>query len=107
MKTFKAYLKQQGEGCDYTIGCGQTVLTILADDMGSAKFKLFDIISENYSSERELSTAELYEVSDILEINLENYYNLIKDKHYNSIKQEEERLEIEELKRLRAKYGNV
>ena len=107
MKTYKAYLKQQGEGCDYTIGCGQTLISIEADDMESAKFKLFNIIQENYTDDNELKRAELYEVSDTLTIDLKNFYNLIKDKQYTSIKQEEERIEREELKRLKEKYGDV
>lgn len=37
---YKAYLKQQGEGCDYTIGCAQTVIEIEAQNIDEAKQKL-------------------------------------------------------------------
>jgi hypothetical protein len=41
---YKAYLKQNGEGCDYTIGCGQTVISIDAQNVLEAKQKLYQKI---------------------------------------------------------------
>ena len=33
---FLAYIKQKGEGCDYTIGCGQTMWVFEADSWEAA-----------------------------------------------------------------------
>ena len=41
---YKAYLKQDGEGCDYTIGCGQTIVELQANNKEEAKEKLTQLI---------------------------------------------------------------
>lgn len=49
---YYAYLKQKGEGCDYTIGCAQTIRTFEANDDDDAKLKLSDIIRRLYRGNR-------------------------------------------------------
>lgn len=34
---YYAYLKQEGEGCDYTIGCGNTLITLNAEKIKTLK----------------------------------------------------------------------
>ena len=66
MKLYKAYLKQAGEGCDYTIGCGYTSFAIEAEDMDAAIIELIKIIKEEYSHyEARLDCVELCEISKI------------------------------------------
>lgn len=100
--TYKAYLKQIGEGCDYSIGCAQTVISIEAKDIEEAKTKLKEIIKEEYYDERSLETCELYEINKIVDINVgEIYAEMIEELNtYNEeLMKERERMEYERLKR--------
>jgi len=63
---YKAYLKQRGDGCDYTIGCAQTVVDIDAKNIDEASLKLLQIIKESYSGDRELEYYELYEINKVI-----------------------------------------
>lgn len=106
MKTYKAYIVQNTEGCDYTIGCAQKVIEIEANSLDEAKQKLFVEIRENYSHwEKRLETAELYEVEQTFSVNLKDLY-----KQIDSEKEEEERRKKEdadrlEFERLKSKFG--
>lgn len=70
---YKAYLKQFGEGCDYTIGCGHTIINIEGNDIKEAETNLYKYIEENYGSSLELSVCELYEINNVLECDYESY----------------------------------
>ena len=59
---FIAELHQKGEGCDYTIGCGIDVIQIDASNMDEAISKLQSIIDEEYTDDRSLKEAIIYEV---------------------------------------------
>lgn len=75
---YKAYLNQGANGCDYTIGCGETVIDIEADSMHEAKIKLVEEIRENYShEERQLESAEIFEISNIDSIDVNELYEMI------------------------------
>ena len=63
MKNYIAHIEQQGEGCDYTIGCGQAIIEIESENIDSAESLLKNIIKEEFSRERELEKVVLYEVS--------------------------------------------
>ena len=63
---YRAYLKQEAEGCDYTIGCSQTIEELQADNIDDAKQKLTELIIEEYShSEALLGSCELYEINEL------------------------------------------
>lgn len=72
---YKAYLVQSGEGCDYTIGCAQTVINIEANNMEEAKEKLTEIIKEEYYDFQELESAELYECNQVFKMPLNDIYD--------------------------------
>ena len=72
---YKAHLIQDGEGCDYTIACGQEVIDIDADNLDDAMGMLVDIIQEEYINDRTLFHCELYEITDILSVDLDKVYN--------------------------------
>lgn len=71
---------QNGEGCDYGIGCGVVVETLEADDMEDAHKKLledmFNQDGEGYPKYEEdlLKSVKLYEVSKSIEIDLMKNY---------------------------------
>ena len=75
---YKAYLKQSGEGCDYTIGCGRTMITIIATDIEDAKIKLIEEIEDNYSGDQKLVLCELYEINEVFTCDLDEIYNVVK-----------------------------
>lgn len=108
MKRFKAYLKQEGEGCDYTIGCGRTVVDIEAESMDEAKEVLKEIIADEYNcDEVMLHSVELMEISSIIDFDIKAFYSLLKkqeDEANGIIAEENERLEYE---RLKTKFGNA
>jgi hypothetical protein len=107
MKTYKAYLNQGG-GCDYTIGCGQTVIDIKANSMEEAKVKLIKEIQEEYShEERQLDSAELYEIENIISIDCKELYIAIDEAREKKIAKEQEEREKQDYIRLQAKFGNV
>jgi len=103
-KTYYAYLKQIGEGCDYTIGCAQVMKIIKADSFNEAVTKLELIIKENYNDDTKLEDAMIFECEPEY-IDLDKLYS-IKQQENDSLKQQNiEREEREELKRLMKKYN--
>lgn len=102
---YKAYLIQQGEGCDYTIGCAQTVIKIEATNLDEAKAKLKEIILEEYNDdETQLEKVELYEIATLTEINIKQIYKKAKDIENEEAEKEKEAEEKELLKKLKQKY---
>lgn len=103
---YKAYIKQDGEGCDYTIGCAQTVIDIQADSIENARVKLLEIIEEDYTSlERRLDFAEIYEVGQTMRLNLHTFYNHYETKFKKRIQDVNDEKEQKEYERLQAKFG--
>jgi hypothetical protein len=103
---YKAYLKQNGEGCDYTIGCAQTVIDIEASNIEDAKIQLYKEIEETYTGEQELELCELYEINQVVVCNLKEWYKRIDDADYAIEQQKIEATERKEFERLREKFGN-
>lgn len=46
-KTFYVYFKQSGEGCDYTIGCGQTLVKLEAKSYLAAEKEVKKLLMDN------------------------------------------------------------
>lgn len=103
---YKAYLKQEDEGCDYTIGCAQTVIDIEATSMEEAKQKLTDTIIEEYSyDEGILDSAELYECNKVFVLPVgEIYAKKEQLKQWEEQRQQEES-ERREYERLKQKFS--
>jgi hypothetical protein len=103
--TYKAYLKQYAEGCDYTIGCAQTVIEIEAKNINEAKQKLFEEIQENYTWDKKLEFCELYEIKKTVICNLKEWYNQIYEAANIIENKRKEDLERKEYERLKLKFG--
>jgi len=101
---YKAYLKQIGEGCDYTIGCAQTIINIQAGDIDEAMRKLYHKVKENYTGELTLESCVLYEINDIVICNLEKWYEQIDAAEIEAEERRAEELERKEYERLKAKF---
>ncbi len=100
MKKYKVYLKQAGEGCDYTIGCGQKLITIEAENIEKATDKLAKIIQEDYScDETKLEKVEMYEVGVFGVLDIANFYKQLEEMEQKKINLEKEKPEKIEYER--------
>jgi hypothetical protein len=103
---YKAYLKQEGYGCDYTIACGINVIDITANNIDEATEQVSDYIFTNYCEDVKLESCEIYEINQIVKIDLVDIYN---KKRLHDEEIELYKIELDELKKyqeLKAKYGN-
>lgn len=100
---YYAYLKQKGEGCDYTIGCAQTLITFDAADDNDAKQKLAKRITEEYQDDYSLSKVMLFK--DPVDFNLSEVNELAKKSKEDKKKKMEHLKDIEEFERLKKKLG--
>jgi len=72
---YKAYIKQAGEGCDYTIGCAQTVLHLNANTMSDAIKEVEELMDENYFDDQSLEKCEIYEINEVRELDTSDFYS--------------------------------
>ena len=108
MGKFVAYIKQQGEGCDYTIACGYKLINLKAASYVAALQELTNIIKENYSEDD-------YRLSSVTLIEVANKWKIDVDKIYLNMESEIESNEIEnknirdyaEYQRLKRQFGDV
>jgi hypothetical protein len=93
------------KGCDYTIGCAQTVIEVTALNMEEAKDRIYDEIRTQFIGESELEYCEIYEVNDFFICNLKKWYNEISLSESSDKLKEIERREKEEYERLKLKFN--
>jgi hypothetical protein len=107
MKTYKAHLIAVGEGCDYSIGCGETVKGIKASSLKEAQEKLISEIKENYpkGDNCELSIVKLYEIENIVNIDMKKIYDDFDDEKEEIKNKEKEEAERKEFERLKKKFN--
>lgn len=80
--------KQFGEGCDYTIACGQRTIVFSADSDADAIDHVTLIIRENYGyEEARVAYVDIYRIESVVEFDLDAVYNKI-----NADTEEEEAL---------------
>jgi len=117
MTKFIAYVKQEMQGCDYTIACGQTIWKLKSTSKEDAIEELRKMIigeyvpgdgyEEGYWGESKLSEVILFEVKEELPIDVNQWYRealKFKNDEENKAKNDDERKEYE---RLKSKYGNL
>jgi endonuclease III-like uncharacterized protein len=101
-----AILRQDGEGCDYTIGCGINTIEFEANDALEAGLKLKEIVRENYNnSEKKLKSAVYYEIKAGYTCDLPKWYSAFETENLKRVMEEQTRKELLELERLQQKYG--
>ena len=101
---YLAYLKQKGEGCDYTIGCAQTMITIKANSFDDAIIELKRVIDEEYHDDLELNDALLFECPPY-RIDLEDIYDNRNSRLKSEKEQKEHERELSEYRRLQQKFN--
>jgi predicted RNase H-like HicB family nuclease len=89
---YKAYIKQCGEGCDYTIACGETVIDVAGNTPEEAITNLIPMIEEEYTEERRLKSIQLFEISQVISVNVNEIYRNI------SLKEKEKEAEAKKAK---------
>ncbi len=115
---YKAILVQDGEGCDYTIGCGISIIDLhaLSSDEAYKELKR-EVIGEwdekdgrfygEYMDEQRLESATLIKVIETIQPDISAWYaeaEKIVENHKNSANVNAEKAELERLKK---KYGEV
>ncbi len=101
--------RQDGEGCDYTIGCGIRISQIQASNIEEAKENANEMIGNywKYKYDYSIDRATLLVVSE--EIDLASFLDQKKTEREAEItKEKQDKIEAEELaqfERLRRKYG--
>lgn len=102
---FIALVKQEGEGCDYTIACGQTWLYLDATTREAAIDELKRTIAESFAGEHLLEKAILLSVEAEENMPVDLWYVELAQQKALDRQQAEERRERAEFERLRAKFA--
>jgi CRISPR/Cas system CSM-associated protein Csm2 small subunit len=102
MKYF-LYVIQDAEGCDYSIACGECLIELNALNKNDAEKEVMKKIEESFFHEDSmLRSATLYEVQNLVELNMDDVYKNIKNKKLKEkakILKEKEEKEFERLKK--------
>ena len=111
-------MEQEGEGCGYTIGCGTSVSKVEAESKEEAFMKEMTAMDwvdpENYAADwntppwegdQEISSVVVYEIADEDGQLFEDYATKFERQMREASKEEKEKEEQDELRRLAAKYG--
>ncbi|MFH2020098.1 MAG: hypothetical protein ABIJ34_01710 [archaeon] len=105
MNKYIAYIKQEGEGCDYTIACGEKVIEIDENNWREAHVNLVKLILEDYNDdETRLRSAILVEIAKHKEINLDLIYAEAEAEAKREYENREELNEKSEYNRLKKKF---
>jgi hypothetical protein len=100
---YYAYLKQLGEGCDYSIGCAQTLIKFEANNDEEAKKKLEEIIKENYRGETELESLLLFK--NPIPFDLGSVYSKIWEEETSRKSKMQHLKDMEDYEKLKKKLG--
>ncbi len=106
MKTYKVHLIQDGEGCDYTIGCGQIVISLNARNITEAKQTLIEMIKELYTGEQSLKKCIIFEIGDEYEMDLKYFYDTLEEEKRKTQLQQQDVIEYQNYLKLKNKYEN-
>ena len=104
---FIAWVTQKGEGCDYTIGCGNTLWRLEANNREEAITELKDAVLVDYDEEwqeRELGEIILFGVIDEERFDCDKWYDEADDVINGNIKKLKEQEEYETYLKLREKF---
>ena len=100
--------QQEGEGCDYTIGCGMTFYFMEAESIEKAKEKIvWPDGRDEYSTlggDNALEKILIIPAEHVVTINVEALKKEVYEIRANEEAEEQEKTERAELERLQAKY---
>lgn len=103
MTVFYAYVRQ-GEGCDYTIACGETLWPLDAKSKEAAIEKLKACIL-TYRRGNEIEAADLLEIANYESMPVDQWYTEQETAEELEAKAKREAQERQEYERLKEKFG--
>jgi hypothetical protein len=110
---FYVYMKQQGEGCDYTIGCGQTVKTMEAESIEALEeYLASEAAAEDgrgfsFGSDYELRKCIIFPAETAHTVDVASYKKKYQQDLAKAKADAAEAKERAEFERLAAKFGKV
>lgn len=102
---YYAYLVQKGEGCDYTIGCGNTIRKIEASNDKEASEKLSNIIEEEYRPDGDFELSKVILLKEEVPFNLNDVYSKARKNKETSKSKRQHIKDMEEFEKLKKKLG--
>ena len=106
MMKYIAWIIQNGEGCDYTIGCGHNLYELKAEtgEEAIAEVKAMTVETVCFEWSERYANITIYEISDAYEVNVERIYKQ-EEEHLAALAvQEIEQKEEALYKELKTKY---
>ncbi|HDR9106035.1 TPA: hypothetical protein QDB04_002892 [Burkholderia vietnamiensis] len=105
---FIAHLKQSGEGCDYTIACGEKVVRLKATTWEEVPDEVRQHLENSYGprSERRLARCTVYEVAESLEVPVDAWYSEIEDASRQAAEARKTAQRRAEYERLKREFGD-
>lgn len=117
MMKYFAYFKQQGDGCDYTIGCGQRLIELNGETYADAWNDFYKRFLDDYDpyfgnfweegNENYMKSVVIYGISEIIPFDFESYGHSMANKKKIERDTKQERLDREEYERLKRKFGET
>ena len=103
---YVAWVNQNGEGCDYTIGCGHNLYALKAKTMEEAITEAEKMVLETvgYAWAERYGDVTIYEISDAYNVRVERVYRQEEERLAALAAQEIEQMERALYERLRDKY---
>jgi len=101
---FIAFIRQEGQGCDYTIDCGATMIELKAKTVDEATSELKRTIKEEYCGEYSLGEAIIYGIEVSTHIPLDKWYEDFEEEEMTKIKKGKEEKERAIYEKLKKKY---
>ncbi len=82
MAKFVAYIKQAGDGCDYTIACGYKLVHLKSDNYDDAMLEIRKLLGEDgqedaYTGDIALESVRLIEVANSWKVDVAKIYGEI------------------------------
>tara|TARA_R110000796_G_scaffold162503_1_gene279271 strand:- start:12539 stop:12898 length:360 start_codon:yes stop_codon:yes gene_type:complete len=119
MKNFIVHIEQAAEGCDYTIGCGNSLVKLYAEDITQAHERFISMLSPDfddddvdwtdnygcYYGEMALANATIYEVTNNHKVDVKSIYDNLELLKELVVRLKTEEVEKKEFERLKEKYG--
>ena len=97
------YMKQEGEGCDYTIGCGSKLIHLSKYGTKNEHREIRQVLGEYIQEENPLISCMVVEsVQDLMDV-----VNSIESERANSKKEEEKQNILKEIEKLQRKLENI
>jgi len=99
------YLKQEGEGCDYTIGCGNYLTYFDAENIVEAQNKIEQLIKEQFpvGSDSTIESVLLF-TSEPIEVDVDSIYTKERERINKKIEKETEEREKALYEKLKGKF---